>query len=606
MMKRSPIWDHFKICEDEKYASCNYCNRDISRGGRNLKTYNTTNIVNHLKSEHKLPYTRYCEKKAAETERTRTKRDTKQLSLEEANDRVKEWAIHDPRADRVHRRIGEMVALDNQPFSIVEDPGFCRLVHTLEPRYHIPSRKFFSETVIPRIKRGVEAEVRKCLDGIQYFSFTTDAWSTQCNNASLLGLTAHWITDSFERRSSVLNAVLLEDSHTAAYICEKLKNSLSTWNIKDHQVHLFVRDNASNMIRAMSDAGFTDLGCFAHTLQLVVHDGVLSQRAVLDMLALCRRIVGHFKHSSVGCDRLRQIQQNLALPQHKLKQDVPTRWNSSLYMLQSVVEQKMALAAYATEHDIPLLTSHQLDLADKVIAVLSPVEEITQMISTETAAVSVIIPVVRGLMKTLEKHNNDSGVRTMKGEMLTSLKRRFADMEDNEALVLATILDPRYKNKFFCNKEQATDLLIAKYSTLLTAEGEPSSKRCRTEDNTKSSDFWDSFSEMMEESGATNGDCGEESSEVTRYLNEPLIHFQTGKPYIWWFENMKQYPLLSQLTKRYLSAPPTSVSSERLFSCAGELYDDKRNRLTPENAEVLLFIKNNFQLIDGQYIYTNE
>ena len=33
MMKRSPIWDHFKICEDEKYASCNYCNRDISRGG---------------------------------------------------------------------------------------------------------------------------------------------------------------------------------------------------------------------------------------------------------------------------------------------------------------------------------------------------------------------------------------------------------------------------------------------------------------------------------------------------------------------------------------------------------------------------------------------
>ena len=77
---------------------------------------------------------------------------------------------------------------------------------------------------------------------------------------------------------------------------------------------------------------------------------------------------------------------------------------------------------------------------------------------------------------------------------------------------------------------------------------------------------------MMEESGASNGDCGEESSEVTRYLNEPLIHFQTGKPYVWWLENMT---LLSQLTKRYLSAPPTSIPSERLFSCAGELYDEK-------------------------------
>ena len=65
----------------------------------------------------------------------------------------------------------------------------------------------------------------------------------------------------------------------------------------------------------------------------------------------------------------------------------------------------------------------------------------------------------------------------------------------------------------------------------MTAEGEPS----HTEDNKKSSDFCDSFSEMMEESGTSNGDCGEESSEVTRYLNEPLIHFQTGKPYIWCF-----------------------------------------------------------------------
>ena len=56
MKKRLPIWDHLRyVCEDEKYASCNYCNGDISRGARNLKTYNTTNIVNHLKSEHKLP-----------------------------------------------------------------------------------------------------------------------------------------------------------------------------------------------------------------------------------------------------------------------------------------------------------------------------------------------------------------------------------------------------------------------------------------------------------------------------------------------------------------------------------------------------------------------
>jgi hypothetical protein len=93
-------------------------------------------------------------------------------------------------------------------------------------------------------------------------------------------------------------------------------------------------------------------------------------------------------------------------------------------MLNSILEQKTALAAYGTEHSIPILTTHQLDLASKVVQVLAPIEEITQIISSEAACISMIIPLVRGLMKTLEKHNQYSGVRTMKAEMLSSLKRR--------------------------------------------------------------------------------------------------------------------------------------------------------------------------------------
>ena len=353
------------------------------------------------------------------------------------------------------------------------------------------------------------------------------------------------------------------------------------------------------MVKAIDDMGFTSPGCLAHTLQLVVHDGVLSQRAVLDVLSICRRIVGHFKHSSLACGSLRKIQANLGLPIHTLKQDVPTRWNSTYYMLTSILEQKLALAAYATENSIPNLTSHQLDLVSKVVTVLAPVEEITQMISTEVAPVSVLIPLVRGLMKTLEKHHiNDSGVRTMKGEMLVSLKRRFADMEHKEYLLLAIILDPRYKNKFFSNTDVAVDLLEQKYCTLLCAEGkELPLVTCQPE---KQSELWASFTEILEESGVS---IAGERTEVTRYLDEPLINTQKGNPYEWWRDNKTRYPLLAQLARKYLSTPPTSVPSERLFSSAGEIYDERRNRLTPKNAETLLFIKNNFQLLNGQYSY---
>ena len=80
--------------------------------------------------------------------------------------------------------------------------------------------------------------------------------------------------------------------------------------------------------------------------------------------------MGHFKRSTLAYDKLRQIQQQLDISEHKLKQDEPTRWNSTLYMLQSVVEQRMSLAAYGSDRSIPVLTATQLDIANKVINVL--------------------------------------------------------------------------------------------------------------------------------------------------------------------------------------------------------------------------------------------
>ena len=110
----------------------------------------------------------------------------------------------------------------------------------------------------------------------------------------------------------------------------------------------------------------------------------------------------------------------------------------------------MALAACTTENDdIPKLSSHQLEIIDKVIVVLKPVEDITKSISSEEASVSIIVPYVRALKRSWENCSNDTGVQTMKKEMLASLNRRFSDIESNETLVLATILDPCFKDKFF-------------------------------------------------------------------------------------------------------------------------------------------------------------
>ena len=57
---------------------------------------------------------------------------------------------------------------------------------------------------------------------------------------------------------------------------------------------------------------------------------------------------------------------------------------------------------------------------------------------------------------------------------------------------------------------------------------------------------------------------------------------------------MAQYPCTARVAQCYLSAPPTSVAGERLFSAAGNLYCDQRTQLAPERAEMLLFIHENF------------
>ena len=221
------------------------------------------------------------------------------------------------------------------------------------------------------------------------------------------------------------------------------------------------------MKKALRDANLNGFGCFAHSLQLAVNDGVMSQPVVIDVLAVARSIVGHFKRSTLAYHLLDEIRERLDIPKHKLQQDEPTRWNSTLFMLESIYEQKMALAAYATEHGgITMLNSHQLDIIRKLIALLKPIEEVAKMISTNSACILAVIPLVKILKRMLNKHDDDAGIRTMKSEMLTSLECRFDSIEQIDELCVATILHPRFKHHFFMETE--TQQLAREYLIIAT------------------------------------------------------------------------------------------------------------------------------------------
>ena len=211
-------------------------------------------------------------------------------------------------------------------------------------------------------------------------------------------------------------------------------------------------------------------------------------------------------------------------------------------MLESIYEQKMALAAYATEHGgITMLSSNQLDMARKIISALKPIEEITKIISTNSACISAVIPLVKILEKALNKHEDDADILTMKAEMLKSLQRRFDNIEEIDELSIATSLDPRFKDKSFTKtetKQSARKFLIdncklsehASSTTDLSGDStEPPRKRLRSDSTTTttttdtnttstedddassapcSSKIWECFTELLQEVGATSDTSG--------------------------------------------------------------------------------------------------
>ena len=133
--KTSPIWSFFSIAKDSKYAVCKSCQQKISRGGATTKTFNTSNLVSHLKNKHVEEHKEF-EKQKQKVVESKDKQPSmffkgKQLTLEESKDHARVWDVNDPRAQLVHKRIAEMIALDCQPFSIVDDTGFNRLLKAL-------------------------------------------------------------------------------------------------------------------------------------------------------------------------------------------------------------------------------------------------------------------------------------------------------------------------------------------------------------------------------------------------------------------------------------------------------------------------------------------
>jgi len=128
MSRNSVVWEFFDVSAvNQSKAQCKLCNALLSRGGKGSSTYNTSNLIKHLDQRHQEKWATAKlsrqELRSASGSAQSTSACNTQPGIASAFEAQTPWGFDDARSRRLHRVIGEMIALDNESFNFVNRKG---------------------------------------------------------------------------------------------------------------------------------------------------------------------------------------------------------------------------------------------------------------------------------------------------------------------------------------------------------------------------------------------------------------------------------------------------------------------------------------------------
>ncbi|KAJ8884277.1 hypothetical protein PR048_016134 [Dryococelus australis] len=335
-------------------------------------------------------------------------------------------------------------------------------------------------------------------------------WSTHtCDD--YISLTVHYINKDFEHESVCLEvAPFTGTMHTSANINKVLKHDLlHKWNI-ENKVNLVVCDNTANTVCAMGAANGS-----------------------------------HFQYSTYSAIG-----------------DEPTWWSSTYLIVERLLEQQRAIIWLLPDIDLQTdLSSQDWNLLEQVYRSLKIFHVATVSISSKETTITEVIPIVKGL-KRLTQTWQKRGARK---EIVHSLSQWFKNMEQNKFYIIATFLDPRFKQSVFSLTslaETAKEDLLAEIppEDAERIELQPNQQACM-----KLTTTWET---------TPAGHC------------DPLAYWKTSP-----------FHMLKKLAVKYLSAPVGSVASERLCSTAGLTFTHKRSQIDQNQLRQLVFLNKNLHFL---------
>ncbi len=368
--------------------------------------------------------------------------------------------------------------------------------------------------------------------------------------------------------------------HTADNISAELKRIAEEWGITQ-KVLAVVADNGANMVSAVHKAWWKHYPCFAHTLNLVVKDAIKASPEIVHLLEKCRSIVYFFPHSTKVTEKLKQIQKQLKVTEHKLIISVETRWNSAFYMLERLHEQMdpVTTALCLLGKSDLCFTNEEQAVIHLTIEALKPFEEATREVSAEKhISISKVIPLVSLLLRaTAASERQGCSFAT---ELAQQCQRRFRGVETIHSLAPSTFLDMRFKHLAFRDKDhieavkkqlqsemqdvhlatselaaapfEATSTSVLRSVSVPTASCSSSvtpPMTLRTTSATSKGGIWEDFdirvisAQQQQQSGSSDSII-----ELRHYAEEKVVP-RNQDPLVWWRNHEQTFPTVSKLAK---------------------------------------------------------
>lgn len=496
----------------------------------------------------------------------------------------------------VNKKVVQFVAQDLRAFRTTSCPGFEALADKLIAIGHhygpIKSSDILPHrTSIPKLV-AEEAENKRHLLQSKLLvvqshgvAVTVDLWTEDYTKCHYIGMNIHYIAEGILNETTLCVKELDELSANAENIHIEIVNMLDVFEI-DMQNVIFVSDRGSEIIAALKDCA-ERLNCSAHILKNIVDEmlkKLSDENAVKRLLKSCRELVTFIKQSNI----------QYHLPS-ALKSEVATRWNATLYMLQSI--QKAQNTTHLNDYleskkRNDLLTNIDNDLLEELIELLEPFLEATLQFESTSSPTSHYIALHR--LK-LEEHltvtrYDSCHIAEMKTLGLTYMKNNWIVDDVRKKSVF---FHPKLKKmSMFTDGQDIIDQIrkeAAMISDLNEEEHEPPPKRRKV-----------SVEDRIIDDFCNSNFSDEPIDEIQQYLNSFVIVPETGKIDLcqYWYENRELFPTLYKLSLKYLCVPAASASAESKFSLAGFVVNEKRHPINPGAVDDLLLLKSLFDKPD--------